>query len=81
MPAQAHRIGQRDLELRPGLLQIASLIWDPVEVRRSITTEFGALMGQEVGRQIETMVASAEEKASGTGVGPGVNRWIFFGCS
>ncbi|HEX6050020.1 MAG TPA: YihY/virulence factor BrkB family protein [Gemmatimonadaceae bacterium] len=50
------------------LLQIASLIWDPAEVRRSITTEFGALMGQEVGRQVETMVASAEEKASGTGV-------------
>jgi membrane protein len=50
------------------LLQIASLIWDPAEVRRSITTEFGTLMGQDVGRQIETMVASAEEKASGTGV-------------
>jgi membrane protein len=50
------------------LLQIASLIWDPVEVRASITREFGALMGQDVGRQVETMVASAEEKTSGTGV-------------
>ena len=50
------------------LLQIASLIWDPVEVRRALTVEFGSLMGQDVARQIETMVASAEEKASTTGV-------------
>ena len=50
------------------LLQIASLIWDPAEVRRALTVEFGSLMGQDVAGQIETMVASAEEKASTTGV-------------
>ncbi|MDF2771860.1 MAG: ribonuclease [Geminicoccaceae bacterium] len=49
------------------LLQIASLIWDPAEVRRALTTEMGSLMGQDVGRQIETMIASAEEKTSSRG--------------
>lgn len=50
------------------LLQIASFIWDPGEVRRSLTVQFGSLMGQDVARQIETMIASAEQKTSTTGV-------------
>jgi membrane protein len=50
------------------LLQIASTIWDPEQVRRALTGEFQALMGQDVARQIQTMVASAERKTSGTGL-------------
>ena len=49
------------------LLQVASLIWDPVEVRRALTYQFGSLMGQDVARQIETMIVSAEQKTSSTG--------------
>ena len=50
------------------LLQIASLIWDPVEVRRGLTAQFGSLMGQDVAKQIETMIASAEQKTTSTGL-------------
>jgi membrane protein len=51
------------------LLQVASLVWDPAEVRRTLSGEFRSLMGADVARQIETMMTSAEEKtASGTGL-------------
>ena len=49
------------------LLEVASALWDPVEVRRTITGEFQAMMGQDVAGQIQTMIASAEERTSGKG--------------
>jgi membrane protein len=50
------------------LLQVASLIWDPPQVRDALTGQFQALMGSEVARQVETMMTSAEQKsASGSG--------------
>jgi len=50
------------------LLQVASLIWDPAQVRDALTGQFQALMGQDVARQIQTMMASAEQKTtSGSG--------------
>jgi membrane protein len=50
------------------LLQVASLIWDPPQVREALTGQFQALMGSEVARQVETMMTSAEQKsASGSG--------------
>ena len=49
------------------LLMAASAVWDPVEVRRTLTGEFQSLMGQDVAGQIETMITSAEERTSGTG--------------
>ena len=49
------------------LLQVASAIWDPVEVRRTLTGEFQSLMGQDVTGQIQTMITQAEQKVSGTG--------------
>jgi membrane protein len=50
------------------LLQVASAIWDPAEVRRSLTGEFQSLMGKDVAGQIQTMIASAENKTSGKGL-------------
>ena len=50
------------------LLQVASFIWDPNDVRTALTGQFQALMGEEVKTQVETMMASAEQKtASGSG--------------
>lgn len=49
------------------ILQIASAVWDPVEVRRTLTGEFQTLMGQDVAGQIRTMMTQAEQKVSGTG--------------
>jgi membrane protein len=50
------------------LLQVASFIWDPNEVRDALTGQFQALMGTEVKTQVETMMTSAEQKtASGSG--------------
>lgn len=49
------------------LLQIAGWIWDPVEVRRALMGEFHALMGQDVARQVETMVTTADQKKTGSG--------------
>jgi membrane protein len=50
------------------LLQVASFIWDPAQVRDALTGQFQALMGQDVARQVETMMTSAEQKtASGSG--------------
>jgi membrane protein len=49
------------------LLEIASAVWDPVQVRRSLTGEFQALMGQDVAGQIQTMINQASQKISGTG--------------
>ena len=49
------------------LLQVASALWDPVEVRRTLTGEFQGLMGQDVAGQIQTMITTAEQKVSGTG--------------
>ena len=49
------------------LLMAASAVWDPVEVRRTLTGEFQSLMGQDVAGQIETMISSAEERTSGRG--------------
>jgi len=50
------------------LLQIASFIWDPAEVRRALSLQFGSLMGQDVAQQVQTMIASAEQKTSGSGL-------------
>src|SRR6185503_3600153 len=49
------------------ILQIASAVWDPIEVRRTLTGEFQGLMGQDVAGQIQTMMTQAEQKMSGTG--------------
>ena len=50
------------------LLQVASFIWDPAQVRNALTGQFQALMGQDVARQVETMMSSAEQKtAAGSG--------------
>ena len=49
------------------ILQIASAVWDPIEVRRTLTGEFQSLMGQDVAGQIQTMMTQAEQKMSGTG--------------
>jgi membrane protein len=50
------------------LLQVASFIWDPAEVRGALTGQFQALMGREVAGQVETMMTSAEQKTeSGSG--------------
>jgi membrane protein len=49
------------------ILQIASAVWDPIEVRRTLTGEFQTLMGQDVAGQIRTMMTQAEQKVSGTG--------------
>jgi len=51
------------------LLQLASFIWDPAQVRDALTGQFQALMGSEVARQVQTMMMSAEQKtASGSGM-------------
>lgn len=50
------------------LLTIASAIWDPVEVRRTLTGEFQALMGQDVAGQIQTMITTAEQRTKGSGL-------------
>ena len=51
------------------MLQVASLIWDPAQVRDALTGQFQALMGSEVARQVQTMMMSAEQKtSSGSGV-------------
>ena len=50
------------------MLQVASFIWDPAQVRDALTGQFQALMGQDVARQVETMMTSAEQKtAAGSG--------------
>jgi membrane protein len=50
------------------LLQVASFIWDPAQVRDALTGQFQALMGPDVARQVETMMTSAERKtAAGSG--------------
>ncbi len=49
------------------LLQIASTIWDPEQVRQTLTGEFGSVMGADVANQIGTMIQSAEQKAAGSG--------------
>ena len=51
------------------LLQVASLIWDPGQVRDALTGQFQSLMGQDVARQVQTMMMSAEQKtATGSGI-------------
>ena len=50
------------------LIQIASFIWDPGEVRRALSLQFGSLMGQDVAQQVQTMISSAEQKTSGSGL-------------
>jgi membrane protein len=51
------------------LLQVASLIWDATQVREALTGQFQAVMGQEVARQVQTMMMSAQQQtASGTGI-------------
>jgi membrane protein len=51
------------------LIQVASLVWDPGDVRAALTGQFQAVMGADVARQVETMMTSAEQKtASGTGL-------------
>ena len=47
------------------LLQVASAIWDPGQVRQALTGEFQSLMGKDVAGQIQTMIASTEEKTGG----------------
>ena len=51
------------------LLQVASLIWDAGQVREALTGQFQAVMGQEVARQVQTMMMSAQQRTeSGTGI-------------
>jgi membrane protein len=50
------------------MLQVASAIWDPDQVRRTLTGEFESMMGRDVANQIQTMIQSAEQKASGSGM-------------
>ena len=50
------------------LLEVASAIWDPVEVRRTLTGQFQAMMGQDVAGQIEGMITSAEQRTRGSGI-------------
>lgn len=50
------------------LLQVASAIWDPDQVRRTLTGEFESMMGRDVANQIQTMIQSAEQKTAGTGM-------------
>ena len=51
------------------LLQVASLIWDATQVRDALTGQFQAVMGQEVARQVQTMMMSAQQQTtSGTGI-------------
>ena len=49
------------------LLMAASAIWDPIEVRQTLTGEFQSMMGQEVAGQVTTMIEGAEERTSGKG--------------
>ena len=49
------------------LLQVASAIWDPAEVRNALTGEFGSLMGDDVANQVATMISSAEQRTDATG--------------
>lgn len=49
------------------LLMAASAIWDPAEVRQTLTGEFQSMMGQEVAGQVTTMIEGAEERTSGKG--------------
>jgi membrane protein len=49
------------------LLLTASAVFDPVEVRRSVTGEFQSLMGQDVAGQVETMIAQGEQRIAGSG--------------
>jgi membrane protein len=50
------------------LLQAAGAVWDPDQVRRTLTGEFESMMGRDVAGQIQTMIQSAELKASGSGM-------------
>ena len=50
------------------LLEIASAVWDPIQVRRMLTGQFQMMMGQDVAGQIQTMINSAEQRVSGSGM-------------
>jgi membrane protein len=51
------------------LLQVASFIWDPAQVRDALTGQFQALMGRDVAHQVQSMMMSAEQKtAAGKGI-------------
>jgi membrane protein len=49
------------------LLELAGALFDPEEVRRTVTGQFQSLMGQEVAGSVQTMIAEAERKVSGSG--------------
>jgi len=50
------------------VLQVASLLFDPAQVRDALTGQFSALMGQDVANQVQTMMNNAERQtASGSG--------------
>ncbi len=64
------------------LLEIASALWDPIQVRRTLTGQFQALMGQDVAAQIQTMVTEAERRVSGTGLRLGLSvGGLLFGAT
>lgn len=50
------------------LLEVASAVWDPIQVRHALTGQFQAMMGQDVAGQIQTMISSAERNVSGSGI-------------
>jgi membrane protein len=50
------------------LLEVTSTLWDPIQVRRTVTGQFQALMGQDVAGQIQTMINSTEQRVSGSGI-------------
>jgi len=48
------------------VIAVSGLIWGRDAVRGAITSQFSGLVGQEGGRQIETMIANASKPAAGT---------------
>ena len=50
------------------LLEIASAVWNPDQVRHALTGQFESMMGPDVAGQIQTMINSAQQKVSGSGV-------------
>ena len=49
------------------LMQVAGMVWDPAEVQRALTGEFGSMMGDDVGSQVGGMISSAQGRTEQTG--------------
>jgi membrane protein len=50
------------------LLEVASAVWDPSQVRHMLTGQFETMMGADVAGQIQTMITSAQSKVGGSGI-------------